>query len=86
MEGKNEMAAINKDITEQELNEIYHAFGAIEMQMHPDDIKEAREGARQLTIGVFRNLFTPDSVNRWIASRTRELFNVAVEKGHGNIQ
>lgn len=79
------MAAINHDISERELYEIKLALDAIETMMHPNDPKDAAEGSRQLTIGVFRNLIEPNSVYRWITNKATELFTIPVEKGHGKL-
>lgn len=79
------MAAINHAITEKELYEIKLALDAIELKMYPNDPKDAAEGSRQLTIGVFRNLIEPQSVYTWIAHKAQELFTVPIEKGHGTI-
>lgn len=77
------MACINPNITEQELCDIRYALLALENKMYPDDPAFADEGSRQLTIGVFRNLITPDSMYAWITNKAREVFTVPIEKGHG---
>jgi two-component SAPR family response regulator len=79
------MAAINHRLTEQDLLEIKQALDAIEAKMYPNDPKNAAEGSRLATIGVFRNLIDPESVYRWITNKAAELFVIPVEKGHGTI-
>jgi len=80
------MAAINHNLTEQEIVDIRHASLTIQNKMYPDDPAYADEGSRQITIGVFRNLIEPTSVYIWIANRMKKVFVVDVEKGHGNLQ
>ena len=80
------MAAINHDVTEEQLREVRQAAFALEQVLYPDDEVEQRLGALRIEAGVFRGLVTLDSVRKCIANRARELFNIAVEKGHGNVK
>jgi len=65
---------INKQITEQELQEIYQADIAIEREQgHTDG--EAKEHAQALVHGVFRNLFTHESAIRIIVDKAKRVFS-----------
>ena len=79
------MAAINHDVTLEELREIRQAAYALEQVLYPDDELEQRRGALRIEAGVFRGLVTLDSVRALIAKRAAELFTIPVEKGHGTI-
>lgn len=79
------MSAINHNLTDQELKDIRYALIALENAMYPNNPAYADEGSRQITIGVFRNLIEPESVQAWIANKAKELFTVPEQKGTGNL-
>lgn len=64
---------INKNITEKELQEIYQADIAIEKQQGHDE-QESKQHAQALSYGVFRNLFTYESVLNVIVNKARKVF------------
>jgi hypothetical protein len=78
------MAAINHDVTEQELEEARLAIIAVQCQKGHTDA-EARFTADNLIWLVFRNVITLDSVRKTIATRAKELFIVQKMKGQGTI-
>lgn len=61
------MSAINREVSEQRLKDIFNAVFAIMKLTHTES--EARKIANDIAYGVFRNIFTPDSIERWIISR-----------------
>lgn len=66
--------AINRDIKAEELKEIYEATIAIEREAGHTE-QEAQQTAQALSYGVFRDLFTKDSVIRHIVDRAIKVFN-----------
>lgn len=66
--------AINHDVKAEELRDIYEATIAIEREQGHTE-QEAQEAAQTLSYGVFRDLFTHDSVLRYIVDRAIKAFN-----------
>ncbi len=71
-EGTNEMV-INHDITEDQLKDVYQAAIAIQLKKGHTE-KEATETARLLSYGVFRNLFTYESIVNSVVDNARRVF------------
>lgn len=62
------MAAINHEITEQELKTIKEALVAVGNTRY-ENKTVAEQFANDITYGVFRNLIDPESVKRWIVNQ-----------------
>ena len=67
------MAAINKDITEEMLKDIYNAIIAIQKEKGRKE-SEAVLTARDITYAVFRGLFTYDSIIKSIVNNAGKVF------------
>ena len=67
------MAAINKDITEEQLKDIYNAIIAIQKEKGRREA-EAALTARDITYAVFRGLFTYESVIKSIVGNAGKVF------------
>lgn len=61
--------AINKDITDQELQELAEALYAVEKTNMYITEKDRRDTVNSYVFGVFRNLFELNGFKRWIISR-----------------
>lgn len=66
---------INREVNDQQLQEIFYAQYAIEKQKGRSN-KEAKETANLIAYGIFRNLLTYDSVIENIVKNARKVFYV----------
>lgn len=66
--------AINHTVKAEELRDIYEATIAIEREAGHTE-QEAQQTAQTLSYGVFRDLFTKDSVIRHIVDRAIKVFS-----------
>jgi DNA-binding protein H-NS len=69
------MAAINKALTEEQLQDIHQAIRAVQLQKGKSN-EDAERTAQLLTYATFRNLITYDSIVRSIVDNAREVFSV----------
>lgn len=67
------MAAINREVTEEQLKEAYEAVVAVQCKKG-HTITDAKETARLLSYAVFRNLVTFDSLTKSIVDNARKVF------------
>lgn len=67
------MAAINRDVTEEMLQDIYNAIIAIQKEKGRKE-QDAALTARDITYAVFRGLFTYESVIKSIVGTAGKVF------------
>lgn len=63
---------VNKDLTEEQLDELYHAFCAV----------GSKRDATIYTLSVFRNIITYKSMVDLLVNKAREVFNIPIAKGN----